>query len=154
MVPEDSVAAGEAIATARAVEVLEQGGLFVTDCLAVKKMWDRIRRRAFTVVEGVSLPCWVLLAKALARHPSARCAWMRSHRSAEEARLAGYPPIWHEGNDRADGAAKKAALAHDVPPQLLARWRQHVELAERSSSGGSCTAGAPHGGAAAPGQGP
>ena len=57
---------------------------------------------------------------------------MRSHRSAEEARLAGYPPNWHEGNDRADGAAKKAALAHDVPPQQLARWRQHLELAERA----------------------
>ena len=57
MVPGDSIAAGEAIATARAVEVLEEGGLIVTDCRAVKEMWDRIRRRAFAVVEGVSLPC-------------------------------------------------------------------------------------------------
>ena len=97
-------------------------------------MWDRIRRKAFSVVEGVSLPCWVLLAKALARHPSARCAWMRSHRSAEEARLAGYPPDWHEGNDKADVVAKKAALANDVPSQLLALWRQHVEFAERAAS--------------------
>jgi len=59
---------------------------------------------------------------------------MRSHRSAEEARAAGYPPAWHEGNGKADEIAKQAALAHDVPPLLLARWRQHVELAERAAS--------------------
>ena len=132
--PGASVAAGEAVATARAVEVLEEHGLIVTDCQAVKTMWDRIRRQAVAVVEGVSLPCWVLLAKALAWHPSARCAWMRSHRSAEEARAAGYPPAWHEGNGKADEVAKQAALAHDVPPLLLARWLQHVELAERAAS--------------------
>ena len=76
----------------------------------------------------------VLLARARARHPTARCAWMRSHRTAEEARLAGYPTAWHAGNDKADEAAKKAALAHDVPLQLLTRWRQHVEQAERAAS--------------------
>ena len=132
--PGASVAAGEAVATARAVELLEVCGLIVTDCLAVKKMWDRIRRQPLSVVEGVSHPCWLLLARALARHPTARCAWMRSHRTAEEARLAGYPPAWHAGNDKADEAAKKAALAHDVPLQLLTRWRQHVEQAERAAS--------------------
>ena len=56
---------------------------------------------------------------------------MRSHRSAEEARLAGYPAAWHEGNARADTAAKAEALAQDVPQQLLGRFRQHEEQAER-----------------------
>ena len=59
---------------------------------------------------------------------------MRSHRTAEEARLAGYPPAWHAGNGKADEAAKKAALAHDVQPQLLASWQQHDEQAERAAS--------------------
>ncbi len=36
--PGASVAAGEAVAMARAVELLEVCGLIVTDCLAVKKM--------------------------------------------------------------------------------------------------------------------
>ena len=54
--PGASVAAGEAVATARAVELLEMCGLIVTDCLAVKKMWDRIRRQPLSVVEGVSHP--------------------------------------------------------------------------------------------------
>ena len=39
-----------------------------------------------------------------------------------------------QANGKADEAAKKAALAHDVPPQLLAFWRQHVEQAERAAS--------------------
>jgi hypothetical protein len=132
--PGASVASGEAVAAARGTELLEPWGLLVTDCLAVKKMWSRIRREPHFVIEGVSHPCWVLLAKALAQHPTARCAWMRSHRSAEEALAEGYPPIWHAGNARADEAAKQAALEHDVPLALLSRWRQHVVQAERAAS--------------------
>ncbi len=33
----------------------------------------------------------------------------------------------NEGNARADVAAKAAARAHDAPPQVLSRFRQHVE---------------------------
>ena len=131
LLPGDSVAAGEATAVARGLEMLNPGGLIVTDCLAVKRMWNRIRRNPGSVSNGVSLPCWLLLASALAKHPTARCAWMRSHRSAEEARLAGYPAAWHEGNARADTAAKAEALAQDVPAQLLGRHRQHEEQAMR-----------------------
>ena len=109
--------------------MLNPWGLIITDCLAVKRMWDRIRRQPQSVVNGVSLPCWVVLASALAKHPTARCAWMRSHRSAEETRLAGYPAAWHEGIARADTAAKGEALAQDVPLQLLGRYRWTV-LAE------------------------
>ncbi len=56
---------------------------------------------------------------------------MRSHRSEEEALAAGHTPAWHEGNARADEAAKAAARAHDVPVPLLSRFRQHVEQAEK-----------------------
>ena len=115
--PGSTVAAGEAVATARALELLRPGGLVVTDCQAVKRMWDRIRRKPGSVsVLAGGLLCWVLLAEALRRHPTARCAWMRSHRSEEEALAAGYPPAWHEGNAGADEAAKAAARAHDLPP--------------------------------------
>ena len=109
-------------------------GLIIPDCLAVKRMWNRIRRAPESVANGVCLPCWLLLASAIANHPTARCAWMRSHRSAEEARLAGYPAAWHEGNAMADAAAKAEALAQDVPQQLLGSFRQHEELAERVAS--------------------
>jgi hypothetical protein len=134
LLPGASVAAGEAVAVARGLVMLNPWGLIVTDCLAVKRMWDRIRRQPHSVVNGVSLPCWLLLASALAKHPTARCVWMRSHRSAEEARAAGYPPAWHEGNARADTAAKAEALAQDVPSQLLGRFRRHVEQAEQVAS--------------------
>jgi hypothetical protein len=40
-----SVATGEAVAAARAVEVVTPGGRAITDCSAVKRMWDRIRRK-------------------------------------------------------------------------------------------------------------
>ena len=86
LMPGASVVAGEAVAVARGLEVLNPWGLIVTDCLAVKKMWDRIRRKPHSVAFGVSHPCWLLLASALAKRPTARCVWMRSHRSAEEAR--------------------------------------------------------------------
>jgi hypothetical protein len=132
--PGASVAAGEAVAVARGLELLNPWGLIVTDCLAVKRMWDRIRRQPHTVVNGVSLPCWLLLASAMAKHPTARCVWMRSPRTLEEARTAGYPPAWHEGNAKADAAAKAVALAHDVPPQLLGHFRRHTEQAERVAS--------------------
>ena len=105
LLPGDSVAAGEATAVARGVEMLNPGGLIVADCLAVKRTWNRIRRHPESVVNGVSLPCKLLLASALAKHPTARCAWMQSHRSAEEACLAGYPAAWRKGNARADVAA-------------------------------------------------
>ena len=95
-----------ATAVAGALQVLRAGGLVVTDCQAVWKMWRRIRRNPQTMIRGVSHPCWLLLAETLSRHPSARCEWMRSHRTAAEAQLAGYPAAWHEGNARADTAAK------------------------------------------------
>jgi ribonuclease HI len=129
--PGATVTAGEATAVARALELLMVGGLVVTDCQAVWKMWHRIRRNPRTVSRGVSHPCWLLLADALGRHPSARCEWMRSHRSAEEARQAGYPAAWHEGNAKADAAAKVAALAHDVPGAVLAAYWRHKEVAEQ-----------------------
>ena len=113
--PGATVTAGEATAVARAVELLMVGGLVVTDCQAVWKMWHRIRRNPRAVSRGVSHPCWLLLAEALDRHPTARCEWMRSHRTAAEAQAAGYPAAWHEGNARADTAAKEVALARDVP---------------------------------------
>ena len=62
LLPGDSVAAGEATAVARGLEMLNPWGLIITDCLAVKRMWDRIRRQPQSVVNGVSLPCWMLLA--------------------------------------------------------------------------------------------
>ena len=129
--PGATVTAGEATAVARALEVLLPGGLIVTDCQAVWKMWLRIRRSPRTVSRGVSHPCWLLLAEALAQHPSARCEWMRSHRSAEEARQAGYPAAWHEGNAKADEVAKKVAIACDVPGAVLAAYRRHKEAAEQ-----------------------
>jgi hypothetical protein len=129
--PGATVTAGEATAVARALEVLTIGGLLITDCQAVWKMWHRIRRNPRTVNRCVSHPCWLLLAEALDRHPSARCEWMRSHRSAEEARQAGYPAAWHEGNAKADEAAKKVALARDVPGAVLAAYRRQKEAAEQ-----------------------
>jgi hypothetical protein len=87
-----SVAAGEAIATAYAVELLAPGGRIISDCLAVKKMWDRIRRKPGSVSRAAgSLPCWVLLAEAMARNPTAKCSWMRGQLSAAEATAEGYP---------------------------------------------------------------
>ena len=59
LLPGASVAAGEAVAVARGLVMLNPWGLIVTDCLAVKRMWDRIRRQPHSVVNGVSLPCWV-----------------------------------------------------------------------------------------------
>ena len=130
LVPGASVAAGEAVAVAMGFELLNPWGLSVTDCLAVKRMWDRFRRHPHSVVSGVSLSCWLLLASALAKHPTAKCVWMRSHRSAEEARAAGYPPAWHEGNAKADEAAKAAALAHDLcaDPSPCVQIRVHCAL--------------------------
>ena len=60
--PGVSVAAGEAVAVARALEVLEIGGLVITDCFAVWRMWHRIRRNPQAVMNGASHPCWLLLA--------------------------------------------------------------------------------------------
>jgi hypothetical protein len=134
LLPGDSVAAGEAMAVARGLEVLNPSGLIITDCFAVKRRWNRIRRAPESVANGVSLPCWLLLASAMAKHPTARCAWMRSHRSAEEARVAGYPVAWHEGDAMADAAAKAEALVQDAPQQLLGSFRQREELAERVAS--------------------
>ena len=91
--PGSTVAAGEAAATATALGLLSPGGLVVTDRQAVKRMWDRIRRKPGTVSAAAGcLPYWVLLAEGLQRHPTARCAWMRSHRSAEEAAASGIAP--------------------------------------------------------------
>jgi ribonuclease HI len=129
--PVATVTAGEATAVARAVELLMVGGLVVTDCQAVWKMWHRIRRNPRAVSRGVSHPCWLLLAEALDRHPTARCEWMRSHRTAAEAQEAGYPAAWHEGNAQADTAAKEVALARDVPGAVLAAYRRHKEAAEQ-----------------------
>ena len=42
--PGATVTAGEATAVARSLELLEVGGLAVTDCQAVWKMWHRVRR--------------------------------------------------------------------------------------------------------------
>ena len=131
--PGATVTAGEATAVARALEVLRAGGLVVTDCQAVWKMWHRIRRNPQAVIRGVSHPYWLLLAEALGRHPSARCEWMRSHRSLEEARQAGYPAAWHEGNARADAGAKAVALARDVPGTVLAAYRRQRETAEQAA---------------------
>ena len=59
---------------------------------------------------------------------------MRSHRTQEEARSAGYPAAWHEGNAKADDAAKAVALARDVPGAVLAAYRRHKEAAEQVAS--------------------
>ena len=63
-----SVAAGEAMAVARGLELLNPWGLLVTGCFAVKRMWDRIRRQPHSVVSGVNHPCWLVLASALEKH--------------------------------------------------------------------------------------
>ncbi len=69
-----TVVAGEAVATARALACLSSRGLIVTDCQAVWRMWNRIRRKPSSVSASAgSLPCWILLAEALGRHPTARC---------------------------------------------------------------------------------
>ncbi len=126
--PVATVLAGEAAAAAHAVELRNPGGLVVTDGQAVKRMWDRVRSKPGLVSAlAGSLPCWLLLADALRRHPTARCAWVRSRRSEEEALPAGYPPSWHGGNARVDEAAKATAREHDVPPPLPSFFRQHIE---------------------------
>ncbi len=56
LLPGDSVATGEAVAVARGLEMLNPWGLIITDCLTVKRMWDRIRRQPQSAVNGVSLP--------------------------------------------------------------------------------------------------
>ena len=99
-----SVTAVEATAVARSLEVLEQGGLVITDCQAVWRMWHRIRRNPKSVSCGVSQPCWLLLAEALRLHPTARCEWMCSHRTLEEALQAGYPPAWRGCDGGGPGA--------------------------------------------------
>jgi hypothetical protein len=126
-----TVAAGEAVAAARAVELLLQGGRVVTDCSAVYDMWHRIRRDPRAVRRGVSAQCWVLLAEALARHPTAKCSWIRSHLTVEQAVAEGFPARWHHGNSLADEAAKEAALAVNISPQLLHQYHQHLEEAMR-----------------------
>ena len=93
---------------------------------------DLIRRKPGSVSRAAgSLPCWVLLAEALAQNPTAKCSWMRSHLSAAEAAAEGYPASWHKGNAKVDEAAKAAALGINIPAELLAQYRQHAAEAER-----------------------
>jgi hypothetical protein len=126
-----TVTAGEAVAAARAVQLLLQGGRVITDCSAVYDMWHRIRKDPRAVRRGVSAQCWVLLAEALAQHPTAKCSWIRSHFTVEQAVAEGFPARWHHGNSLADEAAKEAALAVNISPQLLHQHRQHVEEAAK-----------------------
>ena len=70
--PGATVTAGEATAVARALELLEVGGLVVTGCKAVWKMRHRIRRNPRTVNRAVNHPCSLLLADAMGSHPASR----------------------------------------------------------------------------------
>ena len=72
-----SVCAGEAAAAAGAVGACSPGGMVVTDCKAVLRMWNAIKAgRKHARKQVLAGSCWQCLAEALEARPDVHCSWM------------------------------------------------------------------------------
>jgi hypothetical protein len=119
--------AGAIIVIQRVRRWVQDGRVPMADLLAMGDYLDE----ADQLREDTGVTPDAVLAEALAQHPTAKCSWIRSHLTVEHAVAEVFPARWNHGNSLADEAAKEAALAVNVSPQLLHQHRQHVEEAAK-----------------------